>query len=200
VPFDYPSTRLSIPDCAEYLRQVIASLEGIERIDFVTHSMGGLLVRAYLAATADAPDPRLGRLVMIGPPNLGAQLATMLQEQVLFKAIYGPSGQQLVDDPSGLIARLPTPGFEFAIIAGSHGDERGYNPLLDGDDDGVVSVAATRLPGAADFLAVRGVHSLLPSHPDVIAAASRFLSAGTLRPDGHREPIPADAQPTDRPQ
>ncbi len=190
VPFDYPSTRVTIPQAADYLREVIESLSGVSDIHFVVHSMGGLVVRAYLGRTADHPDPRLRRMVMIGVPNLGARLANIVRDQPLFRTIFGPSGQQLVEDPAGIIARLPTPPFEFAVIAGSRGDPAGYNPLLPGDDDAVVSVEATRLPGATDFLTVRGLHSLLPSHPQVIDAAVRFLATGSLHPDGRREPIP----------
>lgn len=191
VPFDYPSTRVTIPQAAGYLQQVIDSLSGVSDIHFVVHSMGGLVVRAYLGRTAEHPDPRLRRMVMIGVPNRGARLANILRDQPLYKTVFGPSGQQLVEDPAGVIAQLPTPPLEFAVVAGSRGDPAGYNPLLPGDDDAVVSVEATRLPGAADFLAVHGIHSFLPSHPVVIEAALRFLSTGSLHPDGHTEPIPA---------
>lgn len=195
IPFDYPSTRLPITESAKYLRRVIDSLEGVEQIDFVVHSMGGLIVRAYVGLTRDQPDPRLHRMVMIGVPNLGARLAGLLRDQMLFRAIFGPSGQQLVDDPEGFIARLPTPAFEFAVIAGSRGSPQGYNPLIPGDDDAVVSVDATRLPGAADFLLVPGIHSLLLSNAEVIAATQRFLTSGSLHADGTKEPIPRPSPP-----
>lgn len=186
--FDYPSTRVDIHQSAAFLHQVIESLEGIEEIDLVVHSMGGLVVRAYLQEHRDA---RLRRMVMLGVPNSGARLASMLQDNPVYRTVYGPAGQQLVDDPQGVATSLPTPDFEFAVIAGARGQAQGYNPLIPGDDDGTVSVESTRLPGASDFMTVRATHSFLMSHVDVIAATRSFLSTGALRSSGLKEPIPA---------
>ena len=96
----------------------------------------------------------------------------------------------MVTDADSTIAKLPTPDFEFAVIAGHRGTEDGYNPLIPGDDDGMVSVASTRLPGAADFLTVTSLHLWLLSHADAIAATTRFLTSGRLREDGDPQPVP----------
>lgn len=193
ISLDYPSTRVTIPESAAYLRRVIESLDGVEQIHFVVHSMGGLIVRSYLAQTTGHPDPRLGRMVMLGVPNLGARLANIARNNLLFKTLFGPAGQQLIEDQEGLIAGLPTPAFEFAVVAGARGDDDGYNPLIPGDDDGVVSVDSTRLPGAADFLTVPCIHTFLPSNSEVIESTRRFLATGALRVSGEREGIPAIA-------
>lgn len=185
--FDYPSTRIEIAEAAEYLRSVIESLDGIEEIHFVAHSMGGLVVRSYLTKK---PDPRIGRMVMIGVPNRGADLADRLKQNPLFRAIFGPAGQQLVSDTKGYIAKLPTPEFEFAIISGSRGSLEGYNPLIPGDDDGTVAVSSTRLPGAADFITVHGLHAFLMSNDETIACTLHFLRDGKLRIEGEPHPIP----------
>jgi pimeloyl-ACP methyl ester carboxylesterase len=187
IGFDYPSTRVDIPASAAYLHQCIESLEGIEEIDFVVHSMGGLLVRAYLK---EHRDPRIRRMVMLGVPNLGAHMADKVRGIWLYRAIFGPAGQQLVSDPEGLIAGLPTPDFEFGIIAGSGGTEAGYNLIIPGDDDGTVAVESTRLPGATDFIRVRGLHSFLMFQDDCIDYTLRFLKEGHFREEGEREPIP----------
>ncbi len=184
--FDYPSTQVTIPECAKYLRQFLESLDGVEEIHFVVHSMGGLVVRAALA---EHQDPRIRRMVMLGVPNLGARMANLVKNFFAFKMIFGPAGQQLVEEAAGLIPGLPTPNFEFAVVAGARGTPDGFNPLIPGDDDGTVSVAATRLPGAADFLTVPVLHSFLMSNTDVIAACRRFLETGALRENGVREPI-----------
>lgn len=186
IGFNYPSTRVSIPAAADYLRAVMQSLEGIERIDFVVHSMGGLIVRAYLDKHQ---DPRCKRMVMLGVPNCGAEMADLLENNPLFKLVWGPAGQQLGAEEKDLIAKLPTPKFEFAILAGSRGTEDGYNPLIDGDDDGTLTVACTRLPGAADFATVHCLHSFLPSNEKAIAATLRFLQTGRLRAEGPPRPI-----------
>jgi pimeloyl-ACP methyl ester carboxylesterase len=187
-PFDYPSTRVEIPESADYLRQVIDSLEGIESLHIIAHSMGGIVTRAYMM---NRPDPRLKRLVMIGSPNSGAELADLMSDNAnfVFKPILGPAGQQLVTDPDGLIARLPTPTCDFAVIAGGRGGN-GFNPLIPGDDDGIVSVASTRLSGAADFLQVSSLHLRLLKSPEAINSAVRFLKTGKLREEGDPQPIP----------
>jgi len=188
VGFEYPSTRASMEETAKYLDQVIDSLQGIEQIDLVVHSMGGLLVRSYLQQKQVERDSRLRRLVMLGVPNQGARMANLLRKNWFFQVAYGPAGQQLVDDPAGYIAQLPAPDFEFAIIAGIRGTPEGWNPLIPGDDDGTVSVAATRLPGAADFIEIPALHSTMMWNPEVIAASLRFFKTGALRADGVRSP------------
>lgn len=191
--FDYPSTRVGIPQSAEFLQKAVRSLEGIEEIDFVVHSMGGLIVRAYLAREQ---DPRIRRMVMLGVPNNGARLADKLKKNPLYKLIYGPAGQQMVSDKDGFTRKLPIPRFDFAIIAGARGTLNGYNPLVPGDDDGTVSVSSARLPGAADFMTVKCLHSFLMSDADAIDATVRFLKSGRLRETGEPHAIPlAEAGP-----
>jgi len=187
VPFDYPSTRCAISDSAEYLAQVIHGLEGVDEINFVCHSMGGLVVRAY---TANHSDDRIRRMVMLAVPNLGAEMADIVAKWPLYQWVCGPGGCQLVTDPEGLIASLPTPEFEFAVIAAGKGNDSGYNPLIAGDDDGTVTIASTRLPGATDFLQVNGLlHSFLMFDNRVIDATVRYFGEGKLRAEGDRQPI-----------
>lgn len=186
VAVDYPSTQRSIEQFADQLQTVIASLNGIEKIHFVVHSMGGLVVRRWCQTYS---DPRIGRLVMIGTPNAGAEIATMLQKNLLFQAIFGPAGQELVAAPDNFIEKLPTPPFEFGVIMGSRGTSDGYNPLIPGDDDGVVTVRSARLPGAVDSLAVRCLHSFQCWNPEVMDATRRFLKSGAFRESGQREPV-----------
>jgi pimeloyl-ACP methyl ester carboxylesterase len=188
VGFDYPSTRTDIRDSAEYLHSVIESLDKVDEINFVVHSMGGIVVRSYLDKHT---DKRIKRMVMMGVPNGGANMADRMRKNSLYRLIYGPAGQQLGSDPDGLIAKLPTPKFEFAIIAGGRNSLTGYNPLVPGDDDGTVSVTSARLPGAADFLLVPCIHSFLMKNDTVIDSTVRFLESGQLRKEGDPHPIPA---------
>ena len=185
--FDYPSTRVDIPSSAKYLRRCVESLEGIEEINFVVHSMGGLVVRASLE---EGHDPRMHRMVMLGVPNLGAHMANLMQKNFFYRTLYGPAGQQLVKDTEGLIARLPTPDFEFALISGARGTPNGYNPLVPGDDDGTVALESTKLPGACDLLTVNSMHSFMMNDAQVIDCTERFLQTGALRESGEKEPVP----------
>lgn len=187
IGFDYPSTQCAISDSADYLHQVLENLEGIDQIDFVCHSMGGLVVRAYLEKYN---DPRIRRMVMLGVPNRGAEMADLAARWPLYQWICGPGGCQLGTNPGGRIASLPTPPFEFAVIAAGRGTATGYNPLIPGDDDGTITVTSTRLPGATDFLQVNGVmHSFLMFDQRVVDATVHFLDTGRLRAEGETQPI-----------
>lgn len=192
VGFDYPSTRVSIPQAAQYLHRVIESLEGITRIDLVVHSMGGLVLRSYLQKHR---DPRIRRAVMLGVPNQGAEIADVFRKNSLFKAFYGPAGQQLISDGDALISKLPIPGFEFGIVAGGRGDNRGFNPLLPGDNDSTVTVASARLTGARDFIIRPVMHSFLMSDSGVIDLTRHFLEHGQFDKGREPQPITAEATP-----
>lgn len=186
VGFDYPSTRVTIEQSAEYLHQTLQSMPEIESADVVCHSMGGLLLRTYLQKY---DSQRFRRGVLLGVPNHGAEMADMLKKNSLFQAILGPAGQQLVTDDNGLIAQLPVPAFPFAVIAGGRCQEKGFNPVLPGDNDGTVTVASTRLAGADDFLVVPVIHSFLMTNSDCIRATRSFLKNGRLNSDRAACPI-----------
>ncbi len=191
VGFDYPSTRIRIDEAAEYLNRVIRSLDGIGEIDIVAHSLGGLVTRAYLKKHR---DPRIKRMVMLGVPNHGAEMADLLRTNLAFQLVLGPAGQQLVTGRDSLVAGLPIPDFEFAVIAGSGPSGAGINPLIRGVDDLLVSVESTRLPGAADSMTVRALHLFMPANAEIIEATVHFLNTGSLRKSGERQPIPRDSR------
>jgi len=186
VCFDYPSTRKPILESAEYLHQLLLSLEGIETIDVVGHSMGGLVLRGYLM---NHMDSRLHRAVMLGVPNKGAEMADFLKNNPLFKVILGPAGQQLATDTEGLIGKLPRPNFEFGVLAGGRSAAKGYNPLLPGDNDATVTVSSTRLPGASDFILLPVIHSFLMTDNTAIDATRHFLEHGRFGAKRAAEPI-----------
>jgi len=189
----YPSTRQGIDEHAKGLAAVVDHLEGIEEINFVGYSLGNLVIRRYLADQLKRGegklDPRFKRMVMLGPPNHGSQLATNLGDNKLFELLLGKSGQELGPLWAWEESSLATPPFEFGIVAGGCGDGRGFNPLLPGDDDGVVTVASTRLPGAADFIVVHALHALLPREPRVHEITLRFLQHGYFIAPDRRKPL-----------
>jgi pimeloyl-ACP methyl ester carboxylesterase len=195
---DYASLRSNIDDQASSLANVIRSLEGIEEINLVGHSMGNIVVRRYLAGNDTAPhvwkaDPRIARIVMIAPPNHGSVAATRLSDTAAFKAVFGQSGRQLGVEWEDLEKRLATPRVEFGIIAGGYGNPIGLNPFLPGDDDGRIRVETTRLAGASDFLVVSAVHELIANDPRVFDYTLRFLSAGYFVSAENRKAIPLES-------
>ena len=188
VSVDYPSTRQSLRASAAMLGEVT---DGLLReqdpadpvtLHFVCHSAGGLIVRAWGEANADAP---VGRTVLMGVPNGGAAMADRVRGLPLIGGsldlLWGSAAGELSTTEGETLSGLPAPRGEFATIAGCRGAEGGYNPLIPGDDDGTVAVREARLTGEADHLAVRGAgHSFLMTNPAVRAATVRFLTGGRL--------------------
>ncbi|MEH6629748.1 MAG: hypothetical protein V7776_02920 [Halopseudomonas aestusnigri] len=174
----YPSTRAYIHDHAEQLEQLLCKRPDVVKVSFVTHSMGGLLVRALLSLENKwLSHTALGRVVMIAPPNQGSMVAEYVKHRTLYQLIYGKSGQELVPSTA---QTLTVPSCELAIIAGGKSDGRGYNPLLEGDDDGVVTVDEAKLLGCDDFIVLPGLHSSMCNQADVISAALKYIKLGKL--------------------
>lgn len=176
----YPSTRASIEAHAAQLERLLQRLRNVDEVSFVTHSMGGIIVRQLLArdgAWKASIMPR--RVVMIAPPNQGSLTAQTLQPAWPYKVVYGTAGQQLIPEK---VRKLPVPGIPFGIIAGGLGDGEGYNPLLPGDDDGTVAVAETRLEGAADFMVLPGLHGFVARSREIELPLLNFLSSGHFTP------------------
>jgi pimeloyl-ACP methyl ester carboxylesterase len=177
---NYPSTRLGIAAHADNLERIIQSLDGVKTLSFVTHSLGGLVVRDLLARRNGWREGiAVHRLVMIAPPNKGSQIADRLKELPAYRWLTGESGQGLTTEAA---ACLPVPEIEFGIIAGGRGNASGFNPLLAGDNDGLVTVAETALDGARDFMLVRTTHGLVDDHPQTIDATLSFLRDGHFIP------------------
>ncbi|WP_419902932.1 esterase/lipase family protein [Kiloniella sp.] len=174
----YPSTRAVIQEHADQLDQILNRRPDVTKVSFVTHSMGGLIVRQLLAQKNNwLSHTKLGRVVMIAPPNQGSMIAEYVKQRTLYQLIYGKSGQELIPDA---VQNLPIPLCEVGIIAGGRSDGKGYNPLLSGDDDGVVTVEEAKLLGCDEFLVLPGLHSSLCSQSDVITAALNYIQSGEL--------------------
>lgn len=191
--FNYSSTRHEIAHHAKVLAGIIDQLEGIEEIHLVAHSLGNIVVRHYLGDQLAKPggrlDPRLGRFVMLGPPNTGSLMASALGENELFALFVGQPGQQLGRRWAELRPRLAVPPMPFGIIAGGQGNEEGLNPMLPGDDDGVVTVESTRLTGAADFMVFPLLHTFLVDDQQVMQCTVRFLQEGYFVSAEARRPV-----------
>jgi pimeloyl-ACP methyl ester carboxylesterase len=194
---NYPSTRAEVSQHAAALASIIEHLDGVEEINLISHSLGSLVIRHYLADTTDPEtgrqgDPRIKRIVMMGPPNNGAELAEKLGRNKVFKTVFGAAGDQLARTWPELEARLAVPQCEFAIIAGGRGDASGWNPFLSGDDDSVVSVSTTRLPGARDFAVLPISHTFMMNDARLREYTLRFLQQGCFVAEGERQPIAAE--------
>ncbi len=186
INLDYPSTQFPIEYLSEeVLHPVVERLnrESPAKLHFVTHSMGGIVVRYYLQ---HHNLPNLGRVVMLSPPNRGSTLADLLNRSILFKKFMAPAGRQLGTDKDSLPQRLGRADFEVGIIAGN----KSYNPInsmiLDGPDDGTVTVDSTKLQGMTDFIVLGYSHRSIIKSKEVIGQVVHFLRFGFFRHDsGH---------------
>ena len=190
----YPTTRGSVHAHAQSLDNVIRSLEGISEINFMAHSLGNLVVRHWLKDLQDAgrtlpKGQSFGRMVMLAPPNRQPQLATLLVRGTIANIVAGPAAGELAAGWEKLEPKLATPHFEFGVLAGGKEDGKGYNPLIPGDDDGVVTVESTRLPGARDFRLLPVLHSFFMNDRRVHELAIQFLRHGHFESEETRQPI-----------
>lgn len=144
-------------------------------IHFVTHSMGGVLVREYFS-TLEQPLPNIGRVVMLGPPNQGSEVVDTFENLKAFEWINGPAGLQLGTE--GKPAQLGAVNFELGVIAGN----RSLNPLLSsilpGPDDGKVTVASTHVAGEQDHIVLPVTHTFMMNNDRVQQAVIHFLQQG----------------------
>ena len=161
---DYPSTRCSIEEHAATIADLLDHIPTPDRLAFVSHSLGNLIVRRLLAY--DRPwRNAIGRIVMIAPPNQGASLAASLDKGGVLRAVLGPSFGQIAD---GFAVTLPVPRVPVAIFAGDAAGVTG---------DGLLTVPETHLPGAAQHDVVPAIHTFVMNHPDVIEGTVSFLTA-----------------------
>jgi pimeloyl-ACP methyl ester carboxylesterase len=188
VSFGYASTKGTIQELAVSLECVLRNLEGVEQVSFVAHSMGNIVIRHLLyrleqSATTMPLNLTFCRLVMISPPNQAAYLADTIGQAPLIQSIFGPAVDQFAATGGWrhLEAELTIPQFEFGIIAGGRGNQRGYLARVPGDDDGLLAIDSHYLDGAADFIQIGGIHQLMPKYKSVQQATAHFLQHGRFR-------------------
>ena len=195
INMSYASTREKIDKHAEALASIVNHLPEATEIDFLGHSMGNIIVRYYLGQFESQTDSPCRRMVMLAPPNNGSRLARLLQNNLLFKTFWGVSGQDLSRHWDELEAKLATPEFEFGIIAGKRPEKYALdNPVFGEQNDLVVTVEETRLPGATDFLQMDLLHSTMMSDKRVLQAAVSFLENGYFVSEAEQDPIPSETR------
>ena len=175
---NYPSRKKPIEELSEFVLEKINrnfSDTPVHTLHFVTHSMGGIILRQIMKLS---PLPNLGRVVMLGPPNQGSEIIDRLGPFKLIPLINGPACLQLGTSSDGFIQSLGPVKFDLGVIAGN----RSINPflsfLIPGVDDGKVSVERTKVEGMNDFLEVPRSHSFMMGNQTIQKETIYFLKNG----------------------
>ena len=182
---NYPSSKKSIAELAEDLRRDLAPrIARADKVHFVTHSMGGLVLRKM---AQDSPFANMGRVVMLGPPNQGSELTDALGPWRPYRWVNGPAGGELGTSTNSTPFLLDAPSFPLGIIAGDRTPNPLYSWIIPGADDGKVAVGRTKLEGMADFICLHVTHTWMMRNREVIRQTTHFLKTGRFQhPDPTR--------------
>jgi pimeloyl-ACP methyl ester carboxylesterase len=178
VNVDYPSTTATIEKLTvQVFKTIEPHIENAGTVHFVTHSLGGIILRQHLQ---DHALPNLGRVVMLAPPSCGSEVPDKLGSTFLYKWINGPAGNQLGTGTDSFPLGLQAPEFELGIIAG----DRSINPflsmLIPGPDDGKVSLARVKPSRYTDYIQLHVTHACMMWNRAVIAQTGQFLKHGAF--------------------
>lgn len=176
----YPSSRFPIKYLSDlWLDQLLREriLDPDVRVHFVTHSLGGIILRQYLS---NHSIPNVGRVVMLAPPNHGSQIIDHLKASPITRHLMGPNRLELGTGKNDAPAQLGPANFDCGIIAG----DRSLNPflsaMLTGPNDGKVTVQSARLEGMRDFLVLHSSHTWLMWRKRTIRQTLQFLRSGRI--------------------
>lgn len=175
----YPSRKKNLEDLTDFVHEKITGAPFYapdKTIHFVVHSMGGLITRYYIARKK---PQHLGKVVMLGTPNTGSELADFLNSHKVlgrvYKSAFGPAGQQLT---TLYEHNLPPVDFPLGVIAGNIS----INPIapfvLPGAHDGIVPVERTRIDGMTDHIVIPTTHTFMMFRPQVMRQVLAFLKNG----------------------
>jgi len=180
VNFGYPSRSEPIEALVERLDSEVGQCcnSEAETVHFVTHSMGGVLVRSYLS---QRPEAHQGRVVMLSPPSQGSEIIDAFSDSDLLQSILGPAALLLGTDSAGIANQLEPVRFSLGVITGSRSLDPVGSWLIPGPDDGKVSVDRAAVEGAVDFMVLPATHTFIMNRSDVAEQVVHFLRHGRFQ-------------------
>lgn len=182
VNVNYPSRKKTVEELAPLaVKQMgidqCGTLSGEDKVHFVTHSMGGILVRYYLEHNS---FDSMGHVVMTAPPNQGSEVVDSLKDVPGYRLLNGPAGLQLGTDEDSIPSQLGAVDFSLGVIAGNKTINLILSQYLPNPDDGKVSVESTKVDGMKDFLEVPRTHPFIMRGRNVIRQAVHFIQHGVF--------------------
>ncbi len=179
INIDYPSRELTIQEIAErYLKPaVLEAQEDSEKIHFICHSMGAIILRYYLQHTS---INKIGRVVMMAPPNGGSELIDILKKSRIARWIVGPAGCQLSTEKNSLVKQLGEINIPTGVIIGNWSWNPFFSLFISGPDDGKVSIESSKLPGMQEQLIICTSHTFIMRNRDILQKSTRFLRNGSF--------------------
>ena len=176
---DYDSRAGDIQTLAvKAIEPALAACRPEQPVHFVTHSMGGILVRQYLAHHR---VDNLGRVVMLGPPNKGSEVVDNLRDVPGFRFFHGDAGLELGTGEASVPNQLGQADFDLGIIAGTRTVNLILSSMISGANDGKVSVESTRLEGMNDHIEMEATHPFMMSNDAVIEQVIHYLETGRFK-------------------
>jgi triacylglycerol lipase len=182
VNLNYPSRKEKIEDlAAKYIPLALSQCRQFNpfAIHFVTHSLGGIVVR--MAIKQNRPK-RLGRVVMLSPPNRGSVVVDHLKKRWYYAWLNGPAGRQLATTQDSIPNQLGPVDFPVGIITGDRHAffDKWLTSYFKGPNDGKVSVKRAKVDGMTDFLVVHATHPFIMNSEEVQSETIHFLKTGAF--------------------
>ena len=178
VNVDYPSKKATIEDLADIaIPNALKACKDARKIHFVTHSMGGILLRYYMKRTSKHPE-NLGNTVMLAPPNQGSPIVDQLHELPGFELWNWIAGLQLGTGDDSLPLSLGPVEFPGGVIEGNQSISPIFSTLLESPNDGKVTVSRTKVDGMADHIVLPVTHTFMMNNPKVYQQVMAFLKTG----------------------
>ena len=171
----YPSGRMSIPNLVSRVRSQVEKIPTDQPIHFITHSLGGIIVRSIFATEVPWKP---GRILMLAPPNHGSEIVDWTKKHPILNQFLGPAGRALGSE--GMTHELPQlpKDVEAAVIMGNRCSIPIFKKLLATENDGIVSAAGGRISGLRGFSVINADHTFIQMHPEAIRLGVHFLKTG----------------------